>query len=136
MHILKKIFLTLSFLILSFTAPAFAENSIKVKLDDEYINFDVQPQIINDRTMVPLRAIFEALGATVNWEPSTGTVTSSKGNTDISLALNSSKMYVNNSEVILDSPACAINGRIQNGCSSYYGKRQNISSRKGGERGL
>lgn len=52
-------------LITSAVIPVMAENDIQVKLDGKTLSFDVPPQIINDRTMVPLRAIFEALGATV-----------------------------------------------------------------------
>lgn len=36
---------------------------------------DVPPVIMNDYTMVPLRAISEMFGATVNWDGSTSTVT-------------------------------------------------------------
>ncbi len=43
--------------------------------DREDITLDVAPQIINDRTMVPLRAISEALDTTVSWDDSTKTVT-------------------------------------------------------------
>ena len=46
-------------------------NGIKVIYNEKAIDFDVPPQIINDRTMVPLRAIFEAIGATVNWDEAT-----------------------------------------------------------------
>ena len=41
---------------------------IRVFLDGEILAFDVPPQIINGRTMVPFRVIFEALGASVEWE--------------------------------------------------------------------
>jgi len=47
---------------------AFAQlPEITVYLDGERLTFDVPPQIINDRTMVPMRTIFEALGAFVEW---------------------------------------------------------------------
>ncbi len=36
---------------------------------------DVSPTIMNDYTMVPLRAISEMFGATVNWDGGTSTVT-------------------------------------------------------------
>ena len=36
---------------------------------------DVPPTIMNDYTMVPLRAISEMFGATVNWDGGTSTVT-------------------------------------------------------------
>lgn len=49
------------------TIPITAEDDIKVVLNGTELTFDVPPQIINDRTMVPMRAIFEALGARVVW---------------------------------------------------------------------
>ena len=93
------------------TTPTNTNSGITVTLNGKALQFDVQPQLINSRTMVPLRAIFEALGATVNWNGDTQTVTSSKGNTSISLTINSSTMYVNGSPITLDSPACIIDGR-------------------------
>ena len=93
------------------TTPTNANSGITVTLNGKALQFDVQPQLINSRTMVPLRAIFEALGATVNWNGDTQTVTSSKGNTSISLTINSSTMYVNGSPITLDSPACIVDGR-------------------------
>ena len=84
---------------------------IAVSLNGENINFDVAPRIINDRTMVPLRAIFEALGATVDWNGDTQTVTSTRDEITISLTINNATMYVNNKAVTLDSPACLVDGR-------------------------
>lgn len=104
------VFLTLLILVSS-TIPVMANNNITVKIDGQQIEFDVPPQLINDRTMVPLRAIFEALGATVDWNNDTQTVTSTKGNTTISLTINNPTMYVNGADVALDSPACLVSGR-------------------------
>jgi hypothetical protein len=47
---------------------------IKVLLNGQHINFDVPPQIINDRTMIPMRVIFEALGTEVEWDEDTQTI--------------------------------------------------------------
>ena len=44
-------------------------------LNGATISFDQPPIIENGKTLVPLRAIFEALGAEVSWEPNTQTVT-------------------------------------------------------------
>jgi len=85
--------------------------NLTVLLNDENINFDVPPQIINGRTMVPLRAIFEAIGAKVDWNNDTQTVTSTKDKTTISLTINNPTMYVNGESVTLDSPACLVGGR-------------------------
>lgn len=98
-------------LLVSASSSVFAENEITVNLDGRNINFDVAPQIINGRTMVPLRAIFEALGSTVNWDSSTRTVIAKKSGTTVSLTIDSSSMTVNDSLVSLDSPACIIEGR-------------------------
>lgn len=94
-----------------FHVSAVSENEITVSIDGQNVEFDVPPLLMNNRTMVPLRAIFEALGATVEWNADTRTVTSSKGNTTIVLTINSSTMYVNGAEVLLDSPACLANNR-------------------------
>lgn len=62
---LISVILTLAML-LGMTAIA-ADDEIKVLLDGERIEFDVQPIIENDCTLVPIRAIAEKLGAEVVW---------------------------------------------------------------------
>ena len=57
-----SLFLTLIMVIGMFCMPASATSGVKVVLNGKEISFDVQPQIINGRTMVPMRAIFECLG--------------------------------------------------------------------------
>ena len=47
---------------------------IRVFLNGERLAFDIPPQIINGRTMVPMRGIFEALGARVFWDEETQTI--------------------------------------------------------------
>ena len=44
------------------------QGEIKVILNDAELTFDVPPQIINDRVMVPMRKLFEALSCTVSWD--------------------------------------------------------------------
>ncbi len=44
---------------------------ISVLVNDEYISFDQPPVMINDRVMVPVRAIFEAMGFDVQWDEKT-----------------------------------------------------------------
>lgn len=88
-----------------------ADNDITVKIGEQPIVFDVPPQIINNRTMVPMRKIFETLGATVEWDQNTKTVTSTKGGTTVSLTIDNPKMSVNGNIVTLDTPACIIDNR-------------------------
>lgn len=98
-------------MLMSSCPSAFAENDIQVLLNGTPITFDVPPMIINDRTMVPLRAIFESLGATVDWNGDTRTVTSSLNGTSVNLTVDDYTMYVNGQAVSLDAPACIVDGR-------------------------
>lgn len=82
---------------------------IPVQIDGNYVDFDQSPVIIDGRTLVPLRAIFEVLGATVEWNGDTKTVTSKKGSTSISLSIDSNTMYKNGKAVTLDVPSQLIN---------------------------
>ncbi len=59
-------------------SPTPQQDQVSVVVNGQYVNFDVPPQIINGRTMVPVRAIFEALGATVTWNPETRRVSAEK----------------------------------------------------------
>ncbi len=101
------------------TAPAEPEKpatpvkpqTITVKVDGKAVEFDQPPVLENDRTLVPLRAIFEALGATVEWEDATQTVKASKGDIAISLQIGSKDMFVNGTTKVLDVPAKLLNSR-------------------------
>lgn len=66
---MKKCLLVFFVLFLGISPVAYATDGISVYVGNEQVEFDVQPQIINDRTMVPMRKIFEALGAEVEWVP-------------------------------------------------------------------
>ena len=84
---------------------------VKVVLNGNRILFDQQPIIENGRTLVPLRKIFEALGASVEWDQNTKTVTSVKDDTKIVLTIGDSIMYVNGNPVKLDVPGKIVNNR-------------------------
>lgn len=86
-------------------------NSINISIDGNYIKFDVQPQIINGRTLVPMRKIFEELGAKVDWDDSTRTAIGTKENIVVKFTIDDYTMYKNESAKALDVPAQLINGR-------------------------
>lgn len=67
--------------------------------------------IVEGRTLVPLRAIFEELEASVNWEQSSQTVTATKDNKKISLKIGSKNTTVNGKTVTIDVPAQIIHGK-------------------------
>lgn len=74
-------------------------------------NSEVKPFITEGRTLVPVRFISEKLGAAVAWDGATSTVTVTLEEQTVRLVLGSSKMLVNDQEVLLDVPAASINGR-------------------------
>ena len=72
---------------------------------------DVSPKIVNGRTMLPVRVVFEAIGAKVGWDDATQTVTATKGDAVVTLQIGSNVMTVNGTEKIIDVPAYVENGR-------------------------
>lgn len=61
-------------LIATAATTALAETTMKLIVDGEELQPDVPPQVLDGRTMVPLRWVAEALGAKVEWDESTSTV--------------------------------------------------------------
>jgi len=91
-HMKKLISMTLS-IVLCFSLltgmSVLANDDITVTLDGKALTFDVAPQIIGGSTMVPMRAIFEALGATVNWDAATKSITAKQGTKGVKLIVDS-----------------------------------------------
>jgi len=84
---------------------------VKVTLNGKQISFDVQPFIRDGRTIVPARAIAEALGAEVVWDSGTRSAVITKGEMTIRLPIGSKNAQVNGKTVALDVPAEIQNGR-------------------------
>ncbi|WP_235832661.1 stalk domain-containing protein [Acetivibrio mesophilus] len=84
---------------------------IKVLLDGKRIRFDQPPIIQDGRTLVPLRAIFEAMEATVEWDDKTKTVTAKKGDTTVVMVIGNKTMTKNGEKIVLDVPPQIVNGR-------------------------
>ena len=85
------------------------DSDIVVYANNKKVKFDETPFIESNRTLVPLRAIFEALGAIVDW--GNNTVTAKKGNTTIYIKVGSNEMRVNDKTVKLDVVAKIKNNR-------------------------
>ncbi len=89
----------------------YEQTPVKVLLDGQNIGFDQEPVIVNDRTLVPMRAIFEALGAYVDWDGTARMVTATKGSNKISISIGSNQLNVNGTIKTLDVAAQIINDR-------------------------
>ena len=87
------------------------KTEITVKIDGTEIKFDQPPILVNDRTMVPLRAIFEGLKAVVTWENDTNTVIAFKDDTTISVQIDNNKMFKNSEVIELDAAPILVSDR-------------------------
>jgi|GEM_PF-3979901 len=108
----KKIILLLVLvliLIMAFSSLAYGASDIKVYLDDKEIALSTSPVIIDGTTMLPFRGVFEALGATVSWDPTTKMITGTKGNTTIKLGIGYYNALVNGRTVDLSVSPRIIN---------------------------
>lgn len=89
----------------------FEDDSILVMLKGKYIDFDVAPVIINDRVMVPMRNIFEALGAKISWMGDTQTIFAVKGSDIITMQVGQDFFFKNEDVIEIDSPSVIVDGR-------------------------
>ncbi len=92
-------------------APVVAADDIKITINDEAKTFDVMPVIVEGRTLVPMRGIFEALGAEVGWDDATKTVTGKTAKVTVKLQIGSKLAVVNSDAKTLDVPAQIVDGR-------------------------
>ncbi|MBQ3054703.1 MAG: copper amine oxidase N-terminal domain-containing protein [Oscillospiraceae bacterium] len=79
--------------------------------DGKKIKLEVPATIINGRTMVPLRAVFDALGVAVTWNGQSKHITAKKGGIELGLTVGNNLMSVNYDYVKLDSPPVILNGK-------------------------
>ncbi len=104
------IFLVCTLIITLLCIPVQAEE-ISVYINGEKLEFDVPPILLNDRTLVPLRAIFEALGADVYWDDVSETAMGNRCGVKVSVTVDSADATINGKAYELDQPAVLIEGR-------------------------
>ncbi len=69
------------------------------------------PVIVDDRTLLPVRAFVEGIGGEVSWDDGTKTATLSYNGDEIRLTINSTTAYLNNEANTLDVTPVIINDR-------------------------
>ncbi|MBP7175198.1 MAG: DUF5050 domain-containing protein [Thermoclostridium sp.] len=116
---MKKFFyiFTIFMLLSIMPLPSLAVNGktdqdIKVYVNDTRVKFDVAPIFIDGRTMVPIRAVFEAMGADVQWNEYIKTATITKAERRVQIQLDNRNTLVDGRTIQMDVPATGINGRI------------------------
>jgi hypothetical protein len=98
----------------SMGTAALASDDVTVVVNGETIDFtgDQAPVIVDERTLVPFRAVFEKLGAKVEWFDDIQTCEATFGSITVSLAIGSNTMYVGDGTTVeVDVPAQIMNER-------------------------
>ena len=72
---------------------------------------DVAPYIVDETVMVPLRAIFEALGAVISWDADTRTIFAVKGNSVVVMQVGQDVMFVNGEKLDIEYPSIIVDSR-------------------------
>jgi hypothetical protein len=95
-----------------FAGAAAAETSgpIRVSIDGDRQIYSVDPIQMDGSVLVPMRAIFESLGAELHYDAKTRVITALKGDTRIVLQVGGHVAQVNGKEVNLHQPAIVIRG--------------------------
>lgn len=87
------------------------EDGVQIFLDGRYIRPDIPAVITQGRTMIPIRAVAEALGADVGWEEATRQVTLTRAGTTIVMTIDSTTAMVNNVPTEMDVAPYISGGR-------------------------
>ncbi len=85
---------------------------VDVRYNGKFLNYDVPPYIKEGRTMIPVRALGEALGADISYDDATKTAKIARDGSVIEITMNSATAYVNGTAYTLDAPAENVQGRI------------------------
>jgi hypothetical protein len=110
---IKKILVILIALAIALTVSESisAAGDIQVVVNGTFLDFDVPPQNINGRILVPMRVIFEEMGAVVVWDADTQTVFATKGDMVVVLVIGNCSPTINNTIIVIDQPGIFMKGR-------------------------
>jgi hypothetical protein len=97
--------------LLSMGSTAALADDIRVCINGEIVGMGAYGSMQhNGRVMVPMRGVFERLGAYVEWNPDSRMVTATRGDTNVELTIGSRFAEVNGENVAMDVPAMEIAG--------------------------
>lgn len=92
--------------------PASSQGIIRVRVDGQLVGFDQPPIVVQARVLVPLRGVFEKIGAEVTWNEETRTVLVVRAKTQVRLRVGSRMAQVDDRIMRLDAPPVLVNRRV------------------------
>lgn len=104
------------------------ETPITVNCNDKEIAFDEPPMLLRNRTMVPVRALANAIGIedeNISYEEGTEKIVLKNGDSEIVMYVDSQYAYLNGELKVFDAPAVENNGRAYipaRAISEFFGK--------------
>lgn len=107
---MKKIF-ALFCALATLTVTASADEEITVLLNGSRVAFDQPPIIVHDRTMVPMRAVFEKLNLMVQWFGEERRITAVDDDINITMFIDEPYIYVNGEGRRIDAAPIIVNDR-------------------------
>ena len=75
-----------------------------VEFNNRLLGFETAPVIENDRTLVPMRFLFEQMGADVEWDQATRTATATMDGTTVAFSIDDTTAEVNGAAATMDVP--------------------------------
>ena len=94
-------------ILLKIGSPTMTVNGTEMPIDEQ----GTVPVIVNDRTLLPVRAVVEQMGGTVGWNGETEEVTLTYGKDEIKLTIDSTEALLNGEKQILDVAPTVMNDR-------------------------
>ena len=114
----KMLFAMLSSAMLFSAVPVYAQMPLSLQINNTTMTangvekeMDSEPVIINNRTLLPIRAVIEEIGGTVDWNREKQEITLTYQGNTIHLIIGSTTAYLNNTATTLDTAPVIINGR-------------------------
>lgn len=89
----------------------YVDNHIYVGVGEKLLGFDTEPVIESERILVPLRFVFESMGADVEWENSSRRAVINDGETTINFSIDNTIASINGTNKVMDVPARLVNSR-------------------------
>ncbi len=101
----------LASLLVAAPAAAAGRPVVDVRFNGHPVLFDVEPQVVNGRSLVPFRKILEAMGAEVAYDASTQEITATRSGRTVKLTIDSTTAYVDGNAVSLEVAPVLMAGR-------------------------